>query len=178
MVQLTWCAIRYFTHFTQVVLFIPLKTSEYQRFSDVFRVYRRWPVGWYGLIFFLKIRIYSALHIPIHCVKSVQTRSFFWSVFSRIRTEYRDLRSKSPYSSRILENADQKKNSVFGHFSHRDLLYENWNIQTFARNLPPWTQDLNWTYQRDLQDVLDVLCSFKLLSVPKGYNTDQQSLFF
>ena len=24
----------------------------------------------------------------IHCVKSVQVRSFFWSVFSRIRTEY------------------------------------------------------------------------------------------
>ena len=24
----------------------------------------------------------------IHCVKSIQTRSFFWSIFSRIRTEY------------------------------------------------------------------------------------------
>ena len=24
----------------------------------------------------------------IHCVKSVQIRSYFWSVFSRIRTEY------------------------------------------------------------------------------------------
>ena len=24
----------------------------------------------------------------MHCVKSVQVRSFFWSVFSRIRTEY------------------------------------------------------------------------------------------
>ena len=29
-----------------------------------------------------------------HCVKSVQIRSHFWSVFSCIRTEYRDLRSK------------------------------------------------------------------------------------
>ena len=28
-----------------------------------------------------------------HCVKSVQIRSFFWSVFSCIRTEYGDLRS-------------------------------------------------------------------------------------
>ena len=26
-----------------------------------------------------------------HCVKIVQIRSYFWSVFSRIRTEYRDL---------------------------------------------------------------------------------------
>ena len=34
-----------------------------------------------------------------HCVKSVQIRSFFWSVFSRIWTS---------------------KNSVFGHFSHSE----------------------------------------------------------
>ena len=26
-----------------------------------------------------------------HCVKSVQMRSFFWSVFSRIRTEYGEM---------------------------------------------------------------------------------------
>ena len=32
----------------------------------------------------------------LHCAKSVQIRSFFWSVFSCIRTEYGDLRSKSP----------------------------------------------------------------------------------
>ena len=31
----------------------------------------------------------------IHCVKIVQIRSFFWSVFSCIRTVYGDLRSKS-----------------------------------------------------------------------------------
>ena len=38
-----------------------------------------------------------------HCVKSVQIRSFFWSVFSCIRTEYRKIRTR--------------KNSVLGHFS-------------------------------------------------------------
>ena len=42
---------------------------------------------------------------------------FFWSVYSRIRTEYKDLFRKSPYSVRIWENMDQE-NSVFGHFSH------------------------------------------------------------
>ena len=26
-----------------------------------------------------------------HCIKSVQIRSFFWSVFSRIRTEYGEI---------------------------------------------------------------------------------------
>ena len=32
-----------------------------------------------------------------HCAKSVQIRSFFWSVFSCIRTEYGDLRSIYTY---------------------------------------------------------------------------------
>ena len=39
----------------------------------------------------------------LHCVKSVQIQSFFWSVFSCIWTEYRKIRIR--------------KNSVFGHFS-------------------------------------------------------------
>ena len=34
----------------------------------------------------------------INCVKSIQIRSFFWSVFSHFRTEYRDLPPKSLYS--------------------------------------------------------------------------------
>ena len=38
-----------------------------------------------------------------YCVKSVQIRSFFWSVFFRIRTEYGKIRTR--------------KNSVFGNFS-------------------------------------------------------------
>ena len=44
-----------------------------------------------------------------HCVKSFQIQSYFWSVFSCIRIEYRDLLRKSPYSIRIQENIDQKK---------------------------------------------------------------------
>ena len=45
-------------------------------------------------------------------VKIVQIRSFFWSVFFHIRTEY----CISPYSVQMRENTDQK-NSVFGYFS-------------------------------------------------------------
>ena len=53
----------------------------------------------------------------LHYVKSVQMRSFIWSVVLRIQTEYGDLLSKSPYLARgIQENADQK-NSVFDRFS-------------------------------------------------------------
>ena len=39
-----------------------------------------------------------------HCVKSIQKRSFFCSVFSCIQFEYREIRTR--------------KNSEFGHFSH------------------------------------------------------------
>ena len=43
-----------------------------------------------------------------------------WSVFTRIRTEYRETRSISPYSVRMWENTDQN-NSEYGHFSRSDL---------------------------------------------------------
>ena len=39
----------------------------------------------------------------LHCVKSVQIWSFFWAIFSCMRTEYRKIRTT--------------KNSIFGHFS-------------------------------------------------------------
>ena len=41
-------------------------------------------------------------------MKSVQIRSNFWSVFSRIRTEYGEIPSISPYSVRMRESTDQK----------------------------------------------------------------------
>ena len=40
----------------------------------------------------------------------------FWSAFSRIRTEYEEIRSISPYSVQMRENMDQN-NSEYGHFS-------------------------------------------------------------
>ena len=43
-----------------------------------------------------------------HCVKSVHILSFFWSVFSRIRTEYGDLLRKFSYSAQMRENTRQK----------------------------------------------------------------------
>ena len=61
------------------------------------------------------LRIFSVMRY----VKSVQIRSFFWSLFSRIRTEYGNLLRKSPYSVRI-RKIQTRKNSVFGHFSHSD----------------------------------------------------------
>ena len=46
------------------------------------------------------------LYCSKHCVKSVQIRSNFWSVFSCIQSKYRKIRIKN--------------NSVFGHFSRSE----------------------------------------------------------
>ena len=50
-------------------------------------------------------------------MKSVQIRSFFWSVFFRIRTEYREIRSISPYSVQMRENTVQKKRRIWTLFT-------------------------------------------------------------
>ena len=39
----------------------------------------------------------------------------FWSAFSRIRTEYEEIRSIPPYSVRVREKTDQN-NSEYRHF--------------------------------------------------------------
>ena len=45
----------------------------------------------------------------------------FWSVFSRIPTEYGNLLHEPPNSAQMLENTDQKY-SQYGHFSHSLIL--------------------------------------------------------
>ena len=52
-----------------------------------------------------------------HCMKSVQIRRFFWSVFSRIWTEYGEIRSISSYSVQMRENTDQKKHRIWTLFT-------------------------------------------------------------
>ena len=43
-----------------------------------------------------------------NCVKIVQIRDYFWSVFSCIQTEYEVLLRKSSYSVQIQESTDKK----------------------------------------------------------------------
>ena len=50
-------------------------------------------------------------------MKSVQIRRFFWFVFSRIRTEYGEIWSISPYSVRMREYTDQKKLRIWTLFT-------------------------------------------------------------
>ena len=52
-----------------------------------------------------------------HSLKSVQLRSFVWSLFSCIPTEYGDLLRKYPYSIRIQKNSDQKKLCIWTLFT-------------------------------------------------------------
>ena len=71
-----------------------------------------------------------------HRVKSVQIRIFFWFVFFRIRTEYGEIRSISPYSGRMQENTDQKKLRIW-------ILFTQWwavaDGKAYFSGLP-WTE--------------------------------------
>ena len=61
-------------------------------------------ISYTAMLFFIFLKsaeVYRLFGIN-HCVKSVQTYNFFWSVFSCIRAEYGKIRTR--------------KNSVFGHF--------------------------------------------------------------
>ena len=51
---------------------------------------------------------YWKMNKVLLCVESARVRSFSGLFFSRIRTEYEDLQSKSPFSVRIRENTEQK----------------------------------------------------------------------
>ena len=57
----------------------------------------------------------SGYYSEQHCVK-VSVFAVFWSVFSRIRDEYGEIWSISPYSVQMQENTDQK-NSEYRYFS-------------------------------------------------------------
>ena len=51
-----------------------------------------------------------------HCVKCVQIRCFFWSIFFHIRTEYREILRIPLCSVRMRENTDQKKLRILDTF--------------------------------------------------------------
>ena len=59
-----------------------------------------------------------------NCMKSVKVRSFFWSAFSRIQTEYGNLLCKSPYSVRMSENTYQKKLRLWTLFTEWIVKYQ------------------------------------------------------
>ena len=77
----------------------------------------------------------------------------FWSAFSRIWTEYGEIRSISPYSVRMRKNGDHN-NSKYGHFSRSD---SGINIVFY-----PWyCQKLN----SELEDLSKLLFQFQILQL-------------
>ena len=90
---------------------------------DFFNVYR------------VVIRTLSDIYDRVHCMKSVQIQSYFWSVFSCIWIEYEDLRSiQSEYRKIRTRN-----NSVFGDFSHSG--YSATKSLYFHKRAPSYTFD-------------------------------------
>ena len=69
-----------------------------------------------------------------HCVKCVQIRSYFWSVFSCIRTEYRKIRTRN--------------NSAFGHFSRSVFVLECFNC-SHALRMSIWYFHLPFAFNWD-----------------------------
>ena len=61
------------------------------------------------LRFILHVLMYALNQKNIHCVKKCPNTEFFWSVFSRIRTEYFVSLCILSECVRIRENTDQKK---------------------------------------------------------------------
>ena len=72
--------------------------------------------------------------LNINCVKSAQILSFFWSVFSHIRTEYGEILRISPYLIRMQENVVQKKLRIWTLFTQWLVLQlqielnESWKV--------------------------------------------------
>ena len=78
--------------------FISLRVTNSQLFVFVF-------IHLFGY-FYTGVTVSKYSPEKSHCVKSVQMRSFFWSVFSYIWTKYRKIQTR--------------KSSVFGHFSRSE----------------------------------------------------------
>ena len=76
-----------------------------------------------------------------HCVKSVQIRSFFWSVISRIRTEYGEILRIWPYSIGMREYRDQEKLLIWTLFKQYILFKMSTN---FPLKLKISTRIVTW----------------------------------
>ena len=91
-----------------------ISTASFKSFN-----FAEWKVSKYG--------VFSGPYFPVfwlntgkygkHPVKRIQIRSFFWSLFFRIPTEYGEILSISPFSVRMRENTDQQKLRIWKFFT-------------------------------------------------------------
>ena len=87
--------------------------------------------------------------LPLHCLKSGQIQSFFWSVFFRIRTEYGELQSISPYSFQIRGNRDQKKLRIWTLLTQCSNIRDISMDSTGKRNLYNFFSSISDTSRRE-----------------------------
>ena len=107
------------THFWPM---FPIYTPENIRKPLVFHVFRGYKI---------RSKARNGLIFKTDTGQKCPYSEFFWSVSSRIRIEYGDIRSISPYSVRIWENTDQK-NSKYEHFSRNESwVGTNFIVQVF-----------------------------------------------
>ena len=103
--------------------------------------------------------------ISIHCLKSVQIRSYIWSVFSRNRTEYGEILRIYPYSIRIRENTDQKKTPYLDTFHAVIIMSKKWFSGGLTKNSFLWRVIFRSGYRKVLYK--NVLLNLKVF-LPKS----------
>ena len=91
---------------------LSIPSENIRKTSDVFRVHNKKILVWNVFLIFNRKRSFFKISLLEKC----PYLEFFWSVFSRIRTEYGYIRNISLYSIRMHENMDQKK-PEYWHFS-------------------------------------------------------------
>ena len=96
-----------FTNRASLFFFVNITFCFSQRFFFRFFVF----AGCFGFSVRISVSVWFSLR------KRCPYSELFWSVYSRIRTEYGKIQSRiSPYSVRMRENTDQSS-SEYGHFS-------------------------------------------------------------
>ena len=70
---------------------------------------------------FARAFLLSLRFIPLR--EKCRYSEFFWSIYSRIRTEYWDIVFIFPYSAGMIRSGHDQKNSKYGHFS-RSLCFD------------------------------------------------------
>ena len=141
------------------------------------RGYQKRPVGSNGLSIYRFPKSRVSFWQSQHCVKSVQIRSFFWSVFSHIRTEYGDLQSKSPHSVQMREDPDRKKLSIWTLFTqYKPAITFSMSAIEEPSQYVKSVQSVQWGYQNYVNDVAGRLNGFdRWLSRSGFFATDNNS---
>ena len=120
----------------------------------------KWNIGliWVNAEKFLQLdTISTSKNKELHCYnydyfevdkhtlrKKCLYSELFWSVFSRIRTEYGEIRSISPYSVQMLETTDQS-NSEYGHFL-RNVVMINASLNFDSQKMSFTSLQKLWIY--------------------------------